>query len=762
MLLLSACGTQNTESTETETAVPDGIKEEKAGELPQIVFSELMSSNKAVLLHDGDFPDWVELYNKGSEDVDLGEIVLSSGNKQYEIPSEILKAGEYKIVFCTGKEETGAPFKLSKNGDEVSLKTADGTEIDRFEIPESESDVSFVRDNEGNITTSRFPTPGFENSSEGYFEMQASIKNDGPLVINEAVVKNKARFKSEKESYDYVEIKNISNNDVSTAGYYLSDSNSDPYKGALPEKTLAPGEIMTVICSDESGAGRYYPAVPFGLDRVRDQVYLTDPEGGFADYLALHDISEGGSCGRVEKENGFFYFPTASPEEENRGGFRAFSEMPVSHTRDGVFKEEGSVTVKLEGKGTVFYTTDGSVPTEESEKYTGPFEVSETTVIRAVNYEEGLAPSRILNLSFIINEGDSLPVVSLIADPDELLGPKGVYEKYLDNSCTASFALYEEDCSCQRDCTVGIHGATSRLYSEKSFELKFNASPEGDLDYDLFGNGVTEFTKILLRNGHEDMLSSKIKDVLCHELCEDMDSTLCVQDSKAASLYINGSYWGIYYIREAHGAEHFARHHGTDPEGVSCFKGENIPEDSSFYELYHYLRSKNPDTDEAYEKIISTVDVDSLLDWIIIEAYFGNIDFYNIRLYYDEATELWYYGLVDLDLTMVSSSDMFNVSMGGDQTYTQLAGKICVNLKIKQKLNKRLDEVLSGALSDEHVLEKIKDLAAEIEPDIEKDGERWGYEKTHWEKKLEGMKEFISRYGGRAALVSSGAKYFNS
>ena len=43
-----------------------------------------------------------------------------------------------------------------------------------------------------------------------------------------------------------------------------------------------------------------------------------------------------------------------------------------------------SVSVELNGEGTIYYTTDGSYPDGRSIRYTGPFPVEDGTVIRAV------------------------------------------------------------------------------------------------------------------------------------------------------------------------------------------------------------------------------------------------------------------------------------------------------------------------------------------------------------------------------------------
>ena len=72
-----------------------------------IVINEVMAANKTVLAdEDGDFPDWIELYNPNSVPVDLTGLSLSDDADSlalWSFPSTVLLPNTYKIVFCSLK-----------------------------------------------------------------------------------------------------------------------------------------------------------------------------------------------------------------------------------------------------------------------------------------------------------------------------------------------------------------------------------------------------------------------------------------------------------------------------------------------------------------------------------------------------------------------------------------------------------------------------------------------------------------------------------
>ena len=71
----------------------------------------------------------------------------------------------------------------------------------------------------------------------------------------------------------------------------------------------------------------------------------------------------------------------------------------------------------------IFYTLDYSAPDETDAPYTGPIAVTDTTVVRAVAYQEGYLPSYSASQSYLYDAEHTLRVVSMVADPEDIFGP---------------------------------------------------------------------------------------------------------------------------------------------------------------------------------------------------------------------------------------------------------------------------------------------------------------------------------------------------
>ncbi len=93
----------------------------------------------------GERPDWIEVLNYGDSDIDLGGIGLSDSADdpfRWRFPSVVLPAGEYAMVFASGKDIRGggkwfhAPFRLDERRDSIILSSPQGRLIDRVDIEE--------------------------------------------------------------------------------------------------------------------------------------------------------------------------------------------------------------------------------------------------------------------------------------------------------------------------------------------------------------------------------------------------------------------------------------------------------------------------------------------------------------------------------------------------------------------------------------------------------------------------------------------------
>lgn len=735
--------------------------------------NEVMLSNKATLADDaGLFPDWVELYNYGSEMLPLDGLFLRKDGKDWQLPARQLSPGSCLVVFCDGSErdDLHASFSLSKDGVDLMLVTAEGALIEEFQVPACGEDQSVFRSEDGASIITDFPTPGFANGMDGYVEMMSSRKCDSPLQINEVMVYNQWELPQNGAYYDLVELVNRSDAELNLQEYYLSDKGGDRALFHLPDRVLAPGEIVTVYCTgDESRSGGLF--APFGLSAVRDQLYLSRSDGTLADYVSLHDIPYYGSIGRMVGENGFFYFARPTAGSPNALGCRLIAEKPLLLGRDGVFDGVDSVQVELQAGGDIYYTTDGSAPSAASQKYTGPLTLTKTSVIRAINIESGKIDSEVLELGFIINEGHTLPVVSLVGDPADITGPAGLYRNPgKDMERPGAVKYFEDGQSFSIECGIKLHGETSKMaQAKKSFKLNFRSRYDGELHYDLFGNGVTDFSSILLRAAQESTYSTLMRDNIVHQLAIRCFPALPAQDYKYAVLYINGEYWGVYNIREAHSEEHYAYHYGYDPDTVTHWK-ELWDKSSPIGEVCRFALNRNLADDDNYNYVAEHINIDSVIGWTILQAWCSNHDCNppNARFYYSTEDDKLSYALVDLDLGMFEY-DVFDVPLHGSvvdgyryaYAFNNLANKLMENKQYQLRMAELLSEALHGDMADEKVLEMIDDFADQLRPEIPRDRERWakggeGDTVQFWEhgfQMVDYLRDYCTRKNGRAKTM---------
>ena len=73
----------------------------------QVIINEVSSSNKNILQdNNGEYSDWIELYNISTDTVNLDGYAISDDIKEldkYILPDLSIAPGEYLIIFASGK-----------------------------------------------------------------------------------------------------------------------------------------------------------------------------------------------------------------------------------------------------------------------------------------------------------------------------------------------------------------------------------------------------------------------------------------------------------------------------------------------------------------------------------------------------------------------------------------------------------------------------------------------------------------------------------
>jgi len=101
-----------------------------------VLITEFMASNTSTLAdEDGDFEDWIEIYNAGTNTVDLNGWFLRDSASSWQFPETPLAPNSFLIVFASNKNRRtpGRPlhtnFKLERNGEYLALLYPDGVTV---------------------------------------------------------------------------------------------------------------------------------------------------------------------------------------------------------------------------------------------------------------------------------------------------------------------------------------------------------------------------------------------------------------------------------------------------------------------------------------------------------------------------------------------------------------------------------------------------------------------------------------------------------
>jgi hypothetical protein len=128
------------------------------------------------------------------------------------------------------------------------------------------------------------------------------------IVINEVMSKNVAVIADPQGEYDdWIELKNISDQTISLAGMYLSDSPDKPLKWRFPEGTvLGPGQYL-LIWADEDGQDEPGLHANFKLSAQGETIWLFDTiENGhiLLDSVTIGRLAGDQSCARYPDGTG--------------------------------------------------------------------------------------------------------------------------------------------------------------------------------------------------------------------------------------------------------------------------------------------------------------------------------------------------------------------------------------------------------------------------------------------------------------------------
>ncbi len=725
---------------------------------PALVISEVLLSSSAVP-YQGNFADVVEIYNRSSQPVDTTGWYLSDGGDPYSyaLPRKTLAPGECLVVPCS-RGETG--FALSQR-EVLSLLAPNGKWASRVACSAAVQGQSKQRtDGEDALYINADVSLGYENNRSGVELFQQEQLPEG-LRISELMSTNASYLKgSYGKTCDWIELYNGSEQNINLKDYSFSTDSGSLGEHPLPDRTLAPGGYCVLLLSEKDVYLSGYSRLPENLSSAGECVYISQG-GKVADYAVLPALPTDIAYGREGGSGSFTSLSVPTPGSQNTGA-APLSSAPAAVTAQGSYHTE--LDVILSGSGTVYYTTDCTAPTEASTRYTGPIHLTQTTVIRAVCYEPGKLPSEVVDLTYVVNGGHSLPVVSLVAEPSDLWSEEtGIYAMgpnaqpsyphfganfWKDWEKRATVSLFETDGSgFSVKCGLSIFGAYSRGSEKKAFSLNFrDFYGAGELDYALFGDaGLQSYEAFILRCSGQDAFYSRIRDVLLTSLVADQ-TTVAVQKYRPVVLYLNGEFWGVYFIREKANENYVAGNYNADVADVqiTSFNGSDKPE---YKALVDYAATHDLSVQAHYDYICARMDVENYTDFMIAQMYIANTDIDNIKFFKTPDIK-WTWLFYDTDLSF--SSPNYNTvtdytnpgGTGSGSLSTKLINALLKNPEFRESFLRRFAWQIENIWSVENVSARADELENLIKEDMKLDCERWGRSYSSWQDSVAYLRKF--------------------
>ena len=762
----------------TEEGMAEYEKSLKETEDIGLYINEFMASNATTICDSfGSYSDWIELYNSTDTDMDISGFGISDNLSQpmkYRFPDgTTIAAKGYLVVFCSGNEgmqngELHAPFGLRSYGEDVVIANRAGRIIDSYSFKNQETDVSMARipDGAGEFQSNSQPSPGYPNTGAGYSAFDAANRLPlGGVYISE--------FGGSTGSVasDWVELHNSTGSAVSLAGYGLSNNPKNPAKWVFPDISIEPGEYLLLYATGSADkAQKKNLKLNFNISSTGETLFFFDPNGKLIDKLSAGRMRSGQSYGRDGSDNRFYY-AEPTPGAQNGKGYEGITQLPAFSVTPGIYDNAVTVAITAGEGETIRYTTDCTTPNASSQVYSGELSISKNSVIRAAAFRDGYFSGDVATATYLFRSdgvNHALPVVTLVTDPDNLWNSKtGIYAtgdqfdpdaaSYADTlkSATyyqakfateeqvdtiwekpAAFALFDDNGKQVFTQNVGIRiaGSFGRGRAQKGFNVIARKEyGKGSMEYPFFDNRpYTEYKAVVLRAGAQDQNRSKIRDELASGLLEGTDINILYQAYRPTVLYLNGEYWGVYFMKEKRNRFFVAQHENTENNVDLAigkgFKQRSYGDNSDWVSLYEYATSHDLSSAEAYAYVSERMDVDSFRDYMIAEIYNGNTDTYNFQ-YYRLKGGKWKFIFYDFCWGFQSPGhETLAFRMGktpSDVCSAKLFAAMLQNKGWRDSFCRRFGELLNTAFAPERVTALIEELYGYVEPEIKREREKF-------------------------------------
>jgi len=657
----------------------------------QVVINEFMSSNISTIAdEDGEYSDWIEMYNAGPDFVNLSGYSLSDDDSMFNkwtFPDIALGSEEHLLLFASGKNrlDFGGGWENLINEGDIWL----------YENGQDVGDINWIHSSfDDNSWNAGQTSIGYDHHDEATIATTVSTpiislyaRKKFSISDLNSITEAKLHIDYDDSFVAYLNGNEIARSGIGTVGDRPSatqlgeEHESVMYSGGFPEaftvniSDLMEGEnTLAIEVHNTDPSSSDMVLIPFfsvyrntavsgnppeilqlssgkrlhtnfKIKAGGESIYLSDHSGNVIDSITATELSEDISFGRTtDGASTFSYFIPSTPGGANSGGVSEFiQEKPKFSVAGGYFSGSVSVELTADQGGTIRYTTDGTDPSSSSTTYSSAISVSSSTVIKARITDNVKLPGPVVTRSFI-DENDvddlSLPVISISADPDELFyDPQALFNYQPgDNEKQVYFELYDSDKSLGFKSNAGMkifgnESGTGYDYQQSLSLFARSKYGDGSFNYRIFREkNLDQFEAFILRNNNSEYA---LFDGVGQGLTQDI---LDVQAYQPVVVFINGEYWGILNMMEKINEHYVAENFNMDPDSIDILNGFETSRPyyhpdwpmagtiDHYAELTDYLRNNSLSSAANFDMAKTMIDVDYFTTYQNAEIYMDNHD----------------------------------------------------------------------------------------------------------------------------------------
>lgn len=154
------------------------------------------------------------------------------------------------------------------------------------------------------------------------YRVGLTTASNSPVVINEIMADNvSAMADPQGEFDDWIELQNLTSQEVDLSGYYLTDEPNNPRKWQFPAETTIPADGFLLIWADEDGSATEGLHASFKLSKTGEELFLVDTDANrnvILDHVTFGAQTTDQSYGRSAEDSDLWAGQEPTPGRPNR------------------------------------------------------------------------------------------------------------------------------------------------------------------------------------------------------------------------------------------------------------------------------------------------------------------------------------------------------------------------------------------------------------------------------------------------------------